>query len=1412
MKRTFAALTLLAGLGTGLIRADFNPVPLTPGSFTADVVVEAAAAKPLADYTTATMDGGTNNDSQVWFEQGFDVTRPTTGFPPAGNTFIAQTDLNRTFQMPPSYTANNALFLSTNGSATGTLTLTTPTAATVLSVLGSVSGGATTLNYTVNFQGGGTESGTVTISDWFNNAANIALTAAGRVNVSNGQTDNQYGTNPRLHFADIFLANTTTPITSVSFTTPLGSRTALFGISASTDFVTYTPVTVTGFNRDMVVEAGAPISSLYTKCNVIMDGGGTNLTGNTWYEIGFNKNAPATGIPAAGANVSGGSPLHTFTMAPSYTANNVVYIGNFAGYTTGTLTLTTPTAFTSLSFLNSAGNGPVSINVTVTHADTSTQVFNFNSLDWFNAATPIYTASGRFNPVSLALNNVGEANMKLFNNDITLANTTSPVTSIQFDYVSGGRAMIFAVAGQATAGGTFSPVAVTGYTADGVVEASAFRFPNPLYTSTTATMDGGTNFTGGNANLNTWYERGYYRNRPETGLPPAGSTITSFSLPDHHYQMPATYTGNNAIFVDSNSPVANLTIASPAAYSALSFLSTCANGGAGVTNQAIMQYADGTSETNTFISYDWFANLPYAFTASGRTDVNRRTVNAVGSTNPKLFEAQFALGNTTSPVTNVVLRFLSAASVNARLFVFAVSATAGSVPPIIASTTITPASTYEGSNVVFNAVITGGTEPISYQWQKGTNGVFVNVVNGGNISGATTTNMTIAATPNDIADYRLVASNVVGPVNGAVVTLQRVLSTLPDITAPGDLVNIFPGTTTPAAEGVANAINNNMAKYLNWDADAAAPFVGPVGFTVRPAIGNTIVTALRFYTANDSDGRDPADYILEGSLDGSSFTTISSGALALPTARNAVGDPATPVNPLTQNLQEVRFANTQGYAYYRVTFNNVRNNAGNTSMQIAEMEFLGVVNPNPPPTFTLSPVNVSANEGTTATFTSLATGPGPITYQWYNVTSGEPGTPIGGNSPNLSLPNVTPAQSGTSYRVVATNPYGSVTNPSPVLPAVTLTVNSGPIAVVQDLPAEAIFYAGRTLTLSVGVAGTSPSYQWQSNGVNLVNGGRISGATSSVLTIADAQVTDGAVYQLQSSNSFGGPIPSSPATVYVTAAPPLTQVAADNLSGLGWTLISLGNDLMYFLSPNELVLTTAGDQRRAVWFNTPMQIDGFKASFRYQDVTTGGADGFAFVVQNSPQGTNASGGGGGGLAYTGIPSSAAVMFNIYNTPGIAFGANGVGGPYTPTSVNFANGDIYQVDLNYNGSVLAVSLSNTVTAATYTTNMAVGSLANIVGTNVAYIGITAATGGIAAQQNISNFQFVPQPKAAATQVGNNLLITWSGLVGGYNVAGASAVTGPYTTIPGIAGQTNGLYQKLITAPVDNGFYRLQLSLP
>jgi hypothetical protein len=192
-----------------------------------------------------------------------------------------------------------------------------------------------------------------------------------------------------------------------------------------------------------------------------------------------------------------------------------------------------------------------------------------------------------------------------------------------------------------------------------------------------------------------------------------------------------------------------------------------------------------------------------------------------------------------------------------------------------------------------------------------------------------------------------------------------------DITSPNDAITGF-GGTWPAGENPTNAINGNTTKYLNFGKDpTSAPFEGPVGFVVTPARGATVVKAIRFYTANDAEVRDPADYVLEGSNDGTTFTQIAAGPLALPATRNPGGQ-----NPLNGASQTVTFDNTTAYTTYRVTFNNVKNNAAANSMQIGEVDLLGeggTVPTGPRLTVSRSGANITITwtEGTLQSSTSV---------------------------------------------------------------------------------------------------------------------------------------------------------------------------------------------------------------------------------------------------------------------------------------------------------------------------------------------------------------------------------------------------------------------------------------------------------
>ncbi len=824
------------------------------------------------------------------------------------------------------------------------------------------------------------------------------------------------------------------------------------------------PLNPSSYNADVVVEASAtPKINVVTTASVDQ---GLQNNANTWGEIGFDPGNPGNGLPPAGTIFTAvGNPNYSFIMPPSYTLPNGILIDTVV--TNGTFSLVTPTAYTKLSFIGSGGNGGDVIGVTVHHADGSVEgvatggtAYTFGCPDWFNGTINVaYIANERSgSTVNRTFANAGSNNPRIYFRDITLTNTTSAVTSVDLSYYSGGSGShncVFGVSGDPNGSGTVVPIAVTGYAYDFVVEASASQRGVVNGTNgspaTTSSMDSDAN-TG-----NSWYEQGFNLNNVgnwspipaialKTGLPHPGATVTNASG-DHAFVMPPTYVGNDAVYLSPTIPTATITFASPTAASGLSFLASAGNGP--VTPQVVVHHQDGSSETNSLTVFDWFnTGVPYGVAANGRVDVgsgqlNNVSTNLAGNLVPRLDTIDLSIQNVVSPITSIDLTYVNTGG---RMAIFAVAGTAGAVVP---SFIVSPnaVGSYPGPDVAFTALATG-TAPITYHWQKGTNGVWVTLADGGNISGSTTTNLVVGAvTANDDADYRAVATNPGATVYSSAAHLT-IISPLTAVTTPGDPVTGF-GGTWPAAESVDHAVDGVIQKYLNFGKNGGAPFVGPVGFTVAPSIGRTIVTGLRWYTANDTVGRDPADYILEGSNDGgSSYVTISSGNLALPDGRNGAG--GTTIDPTTMFMQQVLFANTKGYTSYRVTIPHIKDSTQN-SMQIGEVEILGVIDTSPVPSVS-TPASVNAFDGATAiTFSTTATPASPqpaLHWQrktgagaWVNLTDG--GNISGSTSSTLTLA-VVHFSDASAFRVIASNSAGSATSA-----VATLTIFSSLTDVTQ---------------------------------------------------------------------------------------------------------------------------------------------------------------------------------------------------------------------------------------------------------------------------------------------------------------------------------------------------------------------------
>jgi autotransporter-associated beta strand protein len=212
-----------------------------------------------------------------------------------------------------------------------------------------------------------------------------------------------------------------------------------------------TPIPGTGFNQNMVVGASETFGSWAALPNVATMDGGTSVGGNTYYQVGQNTGAPASGLPM-GTSITlpdaatGGD---TFQFQGIDTKNAILLAGDGNGATSATYTLNLNAAYSSLSFLAADGNGNANLGVTLNYVGGSTYGGTINVGDWFNNTPVAVNANGRIN--SGGYDSVGSNNPNVYYYDLTGLPITNEVQSITFTFEGGGgsHTAIFGISGSA---------------------------------------------------------------------------------------------------------------------------------------------------------------------------------------------------------------------------------------------------------------------------------------------------------------------------------------------------------------------------------------------------------------------------------------------------------------------------------------------------------------------------------------------------------------------------------------------------------------------------------------------------------------------------------------------------------------------------------------------------------------------------------------------------------------------------------------------------------------------------------------------------------------------------------------------------------------------------------------------------
>jgi hypothetical protein len=142
-------------------------------------------------------------------------------------------------------------------------------------------------------------------------------------------------------------------------------------------------------------------------------------------------------------------------------------------------------------------------------------------------------------------------------------------------------------------------------------------------------------------------------------------------------------------------------------------------------------------------------------------------------------------------------------------------------------------------------------------------------------------------------------------------------------------------------------------------------------------------------------------------------------------------------------------------------------------------------------------------------------------------------------------------------------------------------------------------------------------------------------------------------------------------------------------------------------------------------------------------------------MANSQAGLGYSGGTGSFASQiTGLLSSVAVKFDLYSgtgndtglyTNGADVSQNGVS--MNGSGVSLHSGNPLAVAMNYNGTTLSMTITDTVSQASYSKSWTIN-IPSIVGGSTAYIGFTGSTGGQTATQDVTAWTYSTQGQTSS----------------------------------------------------------------
>jgi hypothetical protein len=385
---------------------------------------------------------------------------------------------------------------------------------------------------------------------------------------------------------------------------------------------------------------------------------------------------------------------------------------------------------------------------------------------------------------------------------------------------------------------------------------------------------------------------------------------------------------------------------------------------------------------------------------------------------------------------------------------------------------------------------------------------------------------------------------------------------------------------------------------------------------------------------------------------------------------------------------------------------------------------------------------------------------------------------------------------------------------------------TGPPAAPTSLVATAI--SGLEIDLSWTDNATNEAgfaIEQSSDGVNFTQIATVGVNVTTYPVTTNLQAATPYYFRVRAYNSYQAPLSYSGYTNIAQATTTSQGPTLNFATGFAGATSALQLNSTAAIVNNRVRLTNGGgNETGTVWSLTTQNIQKFSTQFTFQ-LTNPNADGITFAIQNNSP--TIVGVAGGGLAYAGIKKSIAVKFDLYSNSGEGINSTGLfvngANPYTPATdmtssgINLHSGDVFSVQLTYDGTTLTETITDTTTLATATYTYPIN-IPTTVGANTAYVGFTGGTGGLTATEDILTWTYAPLPTtapAAPTNLvataasGTQINLSWtdnSNNESGFVVQRANAPTGPFVQI-GVTGMGIATYMDTALNPNTTYYYEV-----